>query len=299
MDLADDFRNIDLKVKLGYVLFDIILDDGFFQKKHQYRLDWHTHAFFEVHFIYDGKGTLHIDDKKIKILPKSFYILAPGVYHRREETEENLIYKYCMRFNYKKLKDGDDEYFCYETKQIVDILSNLKYYYCTDTERSVRIFYKIKAIHDEFYFKRIGYYEKIQSIFVGIIIDIFRGLIRGSDNESSKVPSRLMDDKRSLIIETFLFDNYHRDIKAQDLAQELHMSVSQLNRVMRKLYNKTFKQKLIETRVKFAKEMIGDSDLSIREISKKVGYSSQSNFCSMFKRVTGMLPKDYKGGQKR
>jgi AraC-like DNA-binding protein len=53
---------------------------------------------------------------------------------------------------------------------------------------------------------------------------------------------------------------------------------------------KTLKSQL---RVKLAAEMLGAQELTIREIAKKLGYSSASNFSRAFSKKTGFAPSDF------
>ena len=47
-------------------------------------------------------------------------------------------------------------------------------------------------------------------------------------------------------------------------------------------------------RIKQAMQYLDESDRSIAEIAALVGYENQSKFTQAFKKVTGMLPKDYR-----
>ena len=71
----------------------------------------------------------------------------------------------------------------------------------------------------------------------------------------------------------------------------MNLSISQVNRVLKILYGVSFKQKLLETRIEIAKDLLCNTDLPINEISKKVGYDYVSSFYKVFKNKTTFTPE--------
>ena len=51
---------------------------------------------------------------------------------------------------------------------------------------------------------------------------------------------------------------------------------------------------LITKRISEAKNLLKTTNYSIRDISSIVGFSTSSYFSQMFKKVTGLSPKEYK-----
>ena len=47
-------------------------------------------------------------------------------------------------------------------------------------------------------------------------------------------------------------------------------------------------------RISKAKELMKNNDLSLDEISSSVGYRNSSSFTEAFKRIIGILPKEYR-----
>lgn len=50
---------------------------------------------------------------------------------------------------------------------------------------------------------------------------------------------------------------------------------------------------IIDVRIRHAKKLLMDSDMTVSEISEKVGFSSVYHFCRAFKNKTGMTPGEY------
>ena len=51
-------------------------------------------------------------------------------------------------------------------------------------------------------------------------------------------------------------------------------------------------------RVDMAIELLKSSDLSVDEISAKVGFYDRSTFYHVFSKITGKTPSDYRAGEK-
>ncbi len=62
----------------------------------------------------------------------------------------------------------------------------------------------------------------------------------------------------------------------------------------------TYTAYITELRIKKARELLGSNDLSIDEIASSLGFNDYFYFLKTFKRIVGMMPKQYRqsfGGQ--
>ncbi|WP_409340281.1 helix-turn-helix domain-containing protein [Paenibacillus sp. MBLB4367] len=59
-------------------------------------------------------------------------------------------------------------------------------------------------------------------------------------------------------------------------------------------YQTTFKQKLLDTRIEVAKNLLATTELSVQEILERVGYSLHRSFVHVFKQKTGFAPVEYR-----
>jgi len=69
-------------------------------------------------------------------------------------------------------------------------------------------------------------------------------------------------------------------------------------RMFKKYSNTTFSAYLNDLRMKKAKELLKDSDLTIKEVSYKAGYNNLNYFYKIFKKSTGMTPNMFKSKEK-
>ena len=80
----------------------------------------------------------------------------------------------------------------------------------------------------------------------------------------------------------------------EDLAQNFHINQTTLKAAFKTVFGQPLAAYMKEYRIKRAMEFLTQSNKSISEIAREVGYESQSKFTQAFKNVTGVLPKDYR-----
>lgn len=282
-------EDLDIKTRIGTLQFDISLSSNLINIDGTMYVQKHNHSSYEIHFIVSGKGKLLIDNNVIELYPNSYFIIGPGIYHSIWQDDKNPLLKYHIKFSYTTVKDGNSFFPESETSDIYEILSKIRFAYLNDTLNSVLL---IKQIRSELESKAIGYYSKMQCLFIQIMINLFRSITDDSER-INVLPHKSKDDQRSMLIETF-FDDFHNDLRIDQLACVLNLSCKQVNRTMKKLYNTTFKQKLIDVRIEVAKDLLRDKTISIELVSEKVGYSNASNFYIAFKKRTGFSPQEYR-----
>ena len=89
----------------------------------------------------------------------------------------------------------------------------------------------------------------------------------------------------SFLLREFLAKNYaNPDLRLKDLADELHISERQAERIVRKHTANTFKNELMLTRSDVASYLMKYGNLSLTEIASKVGYHSYAGFWKAMKR---------------
>jgi AraC-like DNA-binding protein len=78
------------------------------------------------------------------------------------------------------------------------------------------------------------------------------------------------------------------------LARAFSMSPSQFRSRFRREIGMSPYEYLTHVRIEHAKELLGDSSLSVTQIAMRLGFSSSQNFASRFKGQTGYTPSDYR-----
>lgn len=106
----------------------------------------------------------------------------------------------------------------------------------------------------------------------------------------------LLKGKSSLVekINRYIDMNYNQDISLSGLAETFYISPNYLSAVFNGKNGLSLKDYLNRLRIDKAKKLLGDTDLKISEVSRKVGYSQVSYFGSIFRKLEGCTPKEYR-----
>lgn len=101
-------------------------------------------------------------------------------------------------------------------------------------------------------------------------------------------------DEEITQIQIWLQDNYYREIIMPQLAEKFGMSTRTLNRRFKAALGISPLDFLQEVRINIAKDLLKTSNLSINEITDKIGYQDTGFFTALFKKYMGTTPVSYR-----
>ncbi len=96
--------------------------------------------------------------------------------------------------------------------------------------------------------------------------------------------------------EEYIADNYSRPITVEDIARHVNISRSQLFRVFREKHAQGPKEYLTALRISRACEMLENTSLSVVSVANSVGFTDHLYFSTVFKKLKGVSPSDYRRG---
>jgi len=101
---------------------------------------------------------------------------------------------------------------------------------------------------------------------------------------------------------SYINDNYMHKITLEDVAEFVYISPSYLSKIFKDEMKTSFNSHLNTVRIEKSKILLLSQQLNIAEVSELVGFFDQSYFNKVFKKHTGMTPRQYreqKGGEIR
>ena len=92
----------------------------------------------------------------------------------------------------------------------------------------------------------------------------------------------------------YMDEHYSFNITLQTLSTIACMSESKMKKLFKSVYNMSITEYIQRKRISVAEHMLIQTDLTIAEISRIVGYSNPSRLIEIFKRYYGFTPSKYR-----
>lgn len=114
------------------------------------------------------------------------------------------------------------------------------------------------------------------------------------DAEAPKDPETERMNQVAEKIRTYIRENYMNEISMQDAARQFNYSDAYFCKLFKQCFDQNFTSYLTNFRINEAKRLLKDKNISIKDAGMKVGYYDSNYFAKVFKRVTGMIPSEYR-----
>lgn len=88
------------------------------------------------------------------------------------------------------------------------------------------------------------------------------------------------------------------DLSVIDIAQAMYVSRTVLFVRMKHIFNSSPNNYVLNTRINYAKKLLLTTDMRVSDVAYKSGFSDPKYFSRCFKKLTGVLPKDFSEGKK-
>lgn len=122
-----------------------------------------------------------------------------------------------------------------------------------------------------------------------------------SKESISILNSMLLNGRYELInkINLYIKNNFHQHLTLNHLAEIFFISPNYLSTIFNEKNGMSLKDYINKLRIKKAKQYLEETDMKISEISKMVGYSQLSYFGSIFNKLEGCTPNEFRSKVKR
>lgn len=119
-------------------------------------------------------------------------------------------------------------------------------------------------------------------------------MIEGYTNKMRKIKLNGIFSKQIVRAVNYIICHINSRILLNDVAESLKLSPAYLSRLFRKETGATFSDYVNRLKIEEASALLLYTEYSDIEISSLLAYSSQSHFIKVFRRYTGVTPKEYK-----
>ena len=131
----------------------------------------------------------------------------------------------------------------------------------------------------------------------GIDEDIIKASIQALCVAVNKLPviaeEEICGDERLLAMQNFIQANYQK-ITLEDMANQFHLSEPYISKYIKEKSGKTFGEHVATVRLKKAKNLLKNGNMTVEDIAGNVGYQNVEHFIRTFKRSFDMTPLQYR-----
>lgn len=104
-------------------------------------------------------------------------------------------------------------------------------------------------------------------------------------------------DERLVGMINFMQANY-QTVTLEDMAEQFHLSVPYLSKFIHEKSGKTFGEQVTNIRMKKAKTLLKNGNMTVENIAAAVGYPSVEHFSRTFKKLYDKTPVEYRNSEK-
>lgn len=123
----------------------------------------------------------------------------------------------------------------------------------------------------------------------------FKGNTKENKPERKRENVKNFDEQTTIkYLREYVENNYTFDISMQEVAEDMGYSDAYFSKLFKQYFNQNFTAYLTEYRIKKAKELLSNTNHSIKDISRMVGYTDSNYFAKIFKRLVGEIPSKYR-----
>lgn len=241
----------------------------------------HSHQAFELHLVKKGRFTLMAGEDAHPMPAGRFALLGPGQFHssrgRSDDFDEmTLSFEVLMKGG----APGPDGLLVLRALAGLEVI--------TGAGEDVTL--PCAALAGELSALRPGYLTGVRAALQQLVLALARRRPPQGPTPAAPPPEGDLNLQRSFIIDTFFASHFALGGGDTVLAGQLGVSRRQLDRILKALYGVSYRQKLQQTRLEVARELLAETSYSMAEIAERLGYSNAGSFHAFVRGATGKTP---------
>ena len=266
----------------------IIPNEGFpfklFQfegKDGHYVREKHWHRSFEIFAVFEGTLAFFINEEEYPLGSGEFILLNSNEIHSISSPEANRTIVLQIPMN---------------VLRNVETGGGLILFTHSPKRQDSKIMELIGSMYQELQERGSEYEWKVQSDFFMLVY-----LLLTKYRKREILPEEIRHYRKLNRLSTitgYIRENYTKELSLEMVADRFGYSPSYLSRMFRKYAQTNYKTYLQNVRIEYGFRELANTDHTIGEIALNNGFPNQKAFTREFKKKYGILPSEYRRGQK-
>ena len=253
----------------------------------------HSHTAFEAHTVMEGETVMHTDGGDYKLSEGDSLILPPGLLHKSIVSDGAFI-RTSFYFTFREIRTRSGDAFRTLSRAFGSLRGAIR---VSDggTVRSAfsRIFKESRsggALSE----------ARIRLLFSLIITDLADACLSEAHSEKDESANSIDDGSLTqAVMEEYIAQKFNKGASLLELSSLIHMSERNTARIFKRYFGATFSEHISNMRLKSAKYLLANTDMSYSAVSAELGFSTYSGFYSFFKLKSGKTPAEYRHSKER
>lgn len=261
-------------------------------KSPQSELSEHMHDYYEIVYVYGGKGTFFIDDIFYDMQQGDVFLIPNNIIHRAMPDKDDPVTSTIIFFSptliYNVLLDDSFSYL----NLFVIAKKTKSYKISLQPEKQHKMAEQLVNIQQEITQKQIGSRHGSLQIVHQIILSLYRIYMDNKGNITETNSYYGPDWIKEILV--YINDNLSHQLTLTELANNALVSTSHFSRVFKQTTGMGVTVYLNTKRVIKAKELLIETNFTVSSIAEICGFESMTHFHRIFKKYIDMTPAKYR-----
>ena len=253
-----------------------LLYAGELKKTANWKEEMHSHPFYEIVFVKSGTGVLHTETADFPVCEGDLLLYDPNFLHAESTSGKEKLSLYFCGVDDLHLKD-DPHTALWTGDSPVLKTGKLK----KDIEKTFA--FLIREVQ-----KKTYYYDEISRSLLKIILDLILRILAQNNGGNFKT------NRSYLCARKYIDENYQNIESVEEICKSVYLSRYYLTHLFKEYSGISPIQYIIFKRMEKAKQLLCETDLSVREIARRTGYAETNSFLKTFKKTESMTPSEYR-----
>lgn len=250
----------------------------------------HTHTFFELVYVVDGRGQQQINELTFDYQPGNLFLVAPNDSHVFKITEASQFFFIRLNNVFVQSSKKDKE-LIQRLEQILQAARHdpgciLK----TDEDREA-VTQLMQMLIREHLRKDLYHKELTMQLVNTLLVIIARNIADAYPKEINEASEEKMLDVLQHIQANIY---YPEKLRAEAISKQFGISATYLGRYFKKHSGETLQQYILNYKLKLIENRLLHGSMRISEIANEFGFTDQSHLNRIFKKYRGINPSEFK-----